>query len=626
MTDFSQFSVGGEAGRAQPQVDNNLAAKIQQGANQSPAGSLAKTGLSGGAGTTVTGRAAVRPLSIDRSPRGPRRMSTKLILWVVGIGVLIAIALTVTLLLTSRKPKVDDLDFTVTAPSSVTTGDEVEVIVEYTNNSKKALSQVQVVTDFSSGFVLSETSVPGTGDKGTIFAMKDLPAGSADRIVLTGHLYGAADAAVPLKAKITFVPEGYTFSLEAQQVTPVTVKAPALTVDFDVPSNVHGGATVTYEADVANGGDKAIANVQVNFGFPDGFELKEADPRLTDSRFVLIPQLEAGQTKHIVVRGILNGDEKAQKTAKIVVGILDENKNFYQQIESNKVTLIASPTLSITQSASAEKVNAGDGITFVITVKNIGSAPLSNMVLTTKIDAPIINLSSLNISNGGIYKEADKQVLWDNTVVDGLKVLEPNKEFEVRVSLASSNPIGAFGKNFSISSKPAMKSGDLTIEGESKTVKIRTGISFTATRSAFDGGGAPVGSGPTTPQAGKTTTYRVTLKVKNLYNDLTGAKVTALIPLGASWQGHESTTQGSKPVFDSVQKTVIWDIGNLFAASGNTVGSEATATFDVSITPSSDQKGKSIPLVSSIKFFSRDDYVGEDVTAEGEALVSDGVQ
>ncbi len=641
--EFTQRNIGDPSARPNPDsrsAMNDLASRIRGNTAGQPSATpvpiaantnpgIAKTSFSA-SGVPIAGRAAVQPLAMNTHATKtggvkPRRLTTKMILMIVGIGVLIAISLAVYLLLTNRKPKAEDLIFTVTAPREVKAGGDVEIVVNYTNNSNRALTKVLVETEFSSGFELTKSSVPSTGVKNNQFPMSDLSPKSQDRIVLNGRLFGDADNAVPLRAKITFVPEGYSFTLTADAESPVTIKAPSMTLDFTVPNSLHGGSTVTYDAQISNGGDHPITNIQAAFSFPDGFAFGSSDPALKDSK-LLIDTLDAGATKHIIVKGTLAGNEGDQKTVKLALSLLDTSGKAYTQVENEKITVISAPTLSVTQSASAEKIGPGDSVTFAITVKNIGTAALSNLVLSTTIDTNVLNPGSINISNNGVYQEKDKKVVWDNTVVEGLKLLEPNKEIQVSVSLASTPDISVSGKEFTIASKPQVQSGDKVVAGNANTVKIRTAVDFAVSRSPFDANGAPVGSGPTSPQIGKTTTYRVTWKVRNRYNDVHAARVAAVIPLGATWVGNDSVTQGAHLAYDPVQKTVIWDIGNLFAATANPVGSEATATFDVSVTPSADQKAKPIPLVTNIKFTGQDTFSIEDIAIIRDSLLADEVE
>ncbi|MEX2053146.1 MAG: hypothetical protein WD898_02900, partial [Candidatus Paceibacterota bacterium] len=121
-------------------------------------------------------------------------------------------------------------------------------------------------------------------------------------------------------------------------------------------------------------------------------------------------------------------------------------------------------------------------------------------------------------------------------------------------------------------------------------------------------------SGPFPPRVDQKTNFTVRWNLVNPSNDISPAKVIAVLAPGVVWENRVRVSGSQpQPVYNDQQRTVTWDLGSLPAGVG-VVFAEYEANFQISITPSVNQVNQTVPLLRSIRFEGTDTFTKEVIS------------
>lgn len=585
-------------------------------------------GTENNTGMTFSGGMSVLPLDdpgashMQNSISPVKKPGIKKLPFLVAGGFILIVIVVTTFVLLQNRVKKEDVVLSVEGPTSVKSGDPVTFSIHYTNNNPKvALSGSKLVLHAPAGFIFVSSDLAPSDKENISWDLGEIVPSTDQSIQVTGKFFGDVNTVLKTSADLTFTPQGSNTSLTAMGDYEPSVIPPSLTVDIDAPKTLSSGGRATYVIDVKNTADATYENLVLQIATPDGLSVEKTVPAPDTGTkdtwsFSTLP---SGKSAHIEVTGILSGTTDEQKVFGLKVQNTSNKKN-YLQIPASRVTVIAAPTISLTQTASEKNINAGDKVNFSLRVKNTGNAGFSNLTLNVQLDSTVLNPQSVAVQDGGVLRGT--KIVWDNTVLEQLRSLEPNSEFTVSFTVASYKTLTPRAKNFSITATPSITIGSTVIPGAPTTVKILTELTATASASAFDSNKNPVGSGPTTPKVGQTTTYRTSWTVVNMYNEVQNGKITCTIPLGATYVKNAKVPDGTNVVFDEPTKTFIWNLSTLKAKSETETGSTLNGYFDVSVTPSAPDAGRLIALTSKCTLTGHDTYTDTDISSKIENLFS----
>ena len=98
--------------------------------------------------------------------------------------------------------------------------------------------------------------------------------------------------------------------------------------------------------------------------------------------------------------------------------------------------------------------------------------------------------------------------------------------------------------------------------------------------------------------------------------------VKATLPQGVSWTGKTGGAGGPALDFNATTGIVTWNAGKIQAATGVLL-SPLEAIFQVSLTPSVDQVGSTVPVINETALTAKDLFTGNDITAQTPILRTD---
>jgi hypothetical protein len=149
----------------------------------------------------------------------------------------------------------------------------------------------------------------------------------------------------------------------------------------------------------------------------------------------------------------------------------------------------------------------------------------------------------------------------------------------------------------------------------SATKVVRVATAATLALQTRHTSGPLLAGGPIPPKVGQTTTYTIVWSVKTQGSPIAGASLTTLLPSYVVYTG--VTTDGSAFQYDASSHTVTWNLGDLAAQSNR------SGAFQLSLTPSSSQKGSVPALTGKATFAGYDRSAGVSVSSTIDALTTE---
>jgi hypothetical protein len=288
------------------------------------------------------------------------------------------------------------------------------------------------------------------------------------------------------------------------------------------------------------------------------------------------------------------------------------------------MTQDASVRISAPFIATTLAINGSAGGTLAIAPDTVQSATLSyaNTLLTNVTNAQItvalsgsaVDYDSIRTSNG-FYRSSDHAIVFSRDTDPSLATLAPGAS-GIGTFTFETEPAGKLGPSPSITftiSVSGTREGQSNVPEEvratvTRTIKVATVLSLST--SVLHYSGPLVNDGPVPPVADEETTYTVSWNVANQGSAVAGGVVTATLPSYVSYTG--KTSGAGSFSYDEKSHTVSWNVGDLAQ------GAKAQGYFQISITPSSSQKGSAPALTSAPAFSGYDRFAGVQVSVQGE--------
>lgn len=261
-----------------------------------------------------------------------------------------------------------------------------------------------------------------------------------------------------------------------------------------------------------------------------------------------------------------------------------------------------SGNLPLNISSSISKSDKGNYL-MKIDYKNDFSQDLENVKISVsdeygaKIDRFEIYGTDSIWKDAGNYIEADKISAGEQGSVS-LYIWLSGASKEVRMKASSSYASGDQSASESFFTNPIVTPVD---------------INLSAGAYYYTAQGDQLGIGPIPPMVGLPTSYWILFDLNASNGDAKDFALVADLPKGVEFTGNRTMLSGDMS-YNSSAKQVVWKIGEVKE------GDKINAGFEVKITPTSDQAGKVLPLVSKISYNALDSLSGEAVSGASGAI------
>lgn len=518
----------------------------------------------------------------------------------------------------------DRVEVFIEGPTTIRSGSLVTYEIKYKNNNRANLENVVLRVSYPAEFKPDgNAKFKAEGTTSGIFELGAIRGNAEGKVVFNGRIYSAKGAFISLKADLAYKPSTTSGTFTKNGALQVNIESSPMSLEVIAPQNISSQDQVNYLITYKNNGQEVFDNIRIKIDYPERFTFSSADPRpLEGNNIWYIGEVPAGQSGKIVVSGKLEGNQDEVGTVRVLLGANEDGQFVSYNEESAQTKIVTSPFI-ISQTVnelSSLNVSAGQNLNFEIKYKNQGTLGLRDVIVTEYLDSPVLDYQGLQ-TEGGYYDARNKTITWKASDHKELKNLAPGQEGKIKFSIQVKEVIPVFGgndKNFVISSLVKIDSPDIPtpvhmnkiVAGNKMDLKLNSKL-FLDIKGYYTDANIP-NSGPIPPRIGEETTYTIHYFLSNVSNDITGAKVAAVLPTAVSMTG-KIFPENAPLTYNERTNSVIWDVGNVEAGTGVLTAPREVA-FQVKIKPYVDQLGERAELLLPVNYSAKDTFTGESLS------------
>lgn len=517
----------------------------------------------------------------------------------------------------------------------VVSGEEVNYVVRYKNNSKVAIANARLEFYFSAqALPVNKDDATARGDSFVaVKSLGQLAPGQEGQAEFKARVLGDKDSQQKFVAKLIYRPLNINadFGNEGNFVS--TIISVPLVLSFILPERIVSGQTINFSLRYLNTSDASFSGAKLKIDYPEGFIFDSALPSPDESNNVWhLAEIGSREEGNIIIKGAIAGNEGESKVFKAQIGTQKDDEDFvvYSQTLSSP-QIFASP-LFVEQSlvdATQNSATAGQTLKYRIKYRNTTDVAIGPVFITVKIDGRAVDLASVQGASG-FFSSSDSLITWNSASLPALESLAPQAEGTVDFSLRVKErlPINNFSdKNFVVTTTakidsfntPLALSGTQLAGQNQLAVKVNSRVVLSM-KGYYSDQLIP-NSGPLPLKVGQKTTYTIYWQVLNTSNDVSDITVKAYLPSYVRWEG-SFFPKDEDIKYDAASGQVIWRIGKLSSSVG-ILSPVRQVAFQVGVIPSLGQVGSVIVVVQPGDFSGQDDFTGARLSVEADELKSD---
>jgi hypothetical protein len=534
----------------------------------------------------------------------------------------------------------NNIDISVRAPISIAGGELLPFEIEIRNNNSVKLSGADLGVTFPVGARLAtDTSLPA---KRVQEFIGDIAPGQTVKKNLSVVLFGTENEKKEIGITLEYKIAGSNSQFNKNKAVSVLLASAPVSIVVTGSKEVNTNQVVNLNVDITSNSPTILKGVLLKADYPFGFNFTKSEPNFFSKNNVwLIGDLAPGEKRTIKISGTLNGQEGEERGFNFSVGLQSKADNL--AIDSAFTSAFSSviirrPFVSADmffndQYTSDYIASAGGKVEVVIKWQNNLPYQVSDVAIVVKLSGNAVDKSSVQVEDG-FYRSIDNTITFDKNTNVSLKLLGPGDSGESKFELKSFSAGSVTGSGLSnpvITLNLSVKGRRVDYGGSPEDVLFSAvnRIKVTSDPQLFAKSLYYVGpfqnTGPVPPKAEKETTYTITWTVTNPLNNLSGAKVSAVLPPYVKWLNVISPDK-EKISYNEDTRELTWNLGNVLAGAGRIVPAREVS-FQLSFLPSVSQIDSSPDLIGAARLEARDTFtsttVADSFTAVNTRLSND---
>lgn len=522
----------------------------------------------------------------------------------------------------------DRVVVSIDGPKDADSTQTVEYFIKYENNNRITLRDVEVVLTYAENFQpIDNVNLKYLSKSSSKVYVGDIKPGAKAEVPFKGIFYAPKDYQVYLRASMDYSVSGRSEKLHSSGQLGVNIDNSPLLLDVVAPREAADGDSVEYVIDYKNLDVRSLEDVQLRAEFPQGFQLVSSNPNTSEGDNVwYMGTLEANQGGKVRIQGKLSGSPDDGKTFKLSLGKMGDDGNFvvYNQRVVNTRMVVAALSIkqSLVNGAENGITKAGANLSYRINYENNSNIGMRNAIVTVEIDSKIVDYSKLSIDRGS-FDESKKTISWKASDVPELINIQPKGKGELKFTVPVLEIIPVTGvqdKNFTVRTVAKIDSPDIpSVASENKIIgssamELKLGSKVIIETLGYYEDANVENSGPMPLEVGKETTYTMHWTIFNVSNELQDAVLTASIPSGYRWTG-KTYPENEHVEFDSRTNIISWRVGGVNPGVG-LLEPKREVSFQIGITPQSNQSGRSLTLLNPGTFKAKDGFTKEEINLQ----------
>lgn len=514
---------------------------------------------------------------------------------------------------------VDKVTIDIQGPTTISAGDTVSLSLTIMNRNPVAIENAKIEITFPNGTRGADATLSAypryTENLGVIAS------GATITRSIKAIVFGGAGQALMMPVSLSFGTVGSNSVFAKKSSYALAVTSTPLSVSVDTLAETVAGKPLTFTLTVRSNATVPLNNVVVSSAFPFGFVATNSSLPLAGSTFV-IGTMKPGAVKTITLIGTLSGQDNEQRVFHFTVGTSksasDHSLAITYMTQDSSITIV-SPFITTTLALNGDTrvdpvITPGSLQSVTVSYVNTLATSVTNATVAITLSGSAIDYNSIRTTNG-FYNSTDHTIVFSRDTDPSLATLSPGASGigAFTFSTLSANSLGVAPSIIFTTSVSGIRVGQTNVpEQVSATVikKVKVATAIVLSASSLHSSGPLGNSGPIPPRADQATTYTIQWNARNGGNTIAGGTVSATLP---SYVSYTDVTAGSGSFsYDSASRTVTWTIGDMAQ------GASAQGAFQVSLTPSTSQKGGTPVLTGALTFSGYDRFAGVQITASAD--------
>jgi hypothetical protein len=516
----------------------------------------------------------------------------------------------------------DNVKINIRVPSSVSSGEEVVVKIDYINDNRVGLKDAYLTIDYPSGTFSVDGKELSQERKGLESIAKKSQGTEEFRVRFVGEKGDSKTITV----KLNFMPQNISSRFEQSTTSRVEINSVLVSINIDGPEKFIAGQEANYLIEYENKTEENIYNLNLELAYDKDFKFKNAEPtpQKDTNNLWKIDVLRAGEKRSINLIGNLNGKEGESKSLKVIIGRI-ENDQLIQYSQSEYLTLISPSPIILNPVLEGEeedcRLDPGQTLKYRIDFKNNTDVPLIELILKVHFEDSVFDSRNIQLGEIGFFDSRENTVTWSGADVPALKLLEPNQSGSVSFSIKIKKPVPMSNYNDkNLKAEISAEIGTKTVPNKfavselnianGLSCKINSEVDLKTRVYYYEPGTGIINSGLMPPRVDALTNFTVHWQISNGSNDLENILIKSTLPQGVEWSDvYINKVPNSQVSYNERTKDIVWEIEKVPAGLGRLL-SAYELVFQIAIRPSTNQIGTSPILINETSLEAKDSFTG----------------
>lgn len=519
---------------------------------------------------------------------------------------LIALILVAVFVLFSRGDfSTKNVELRIDGPDQVENGQLETFEVVITNNSGKALLDINIFVELPPTFVLQNQE--------EVFKNSISKINPGEEKKIEFFIIASSDKSKEeMIARIDYSPQDVSARFVRVVSKEIIVGKLDVNMILDLPQIIYAEQEIKGVLHIIPNSDIDTSPLYLKLNLPESFKLQDINQDFDYETVWKLGNLKEGYNiKREFIGRLVGGENSYVFSAQL--GKLDGVTFLALNSVESFVEVSESPIFleQKIQRPQQNFIRNGDEVVIKITYTNKSEIPLEDVKLTTTISRDLIDTSSITAQNARIDRDVGL-IEWDQTTDSSLRFVDVDEGGEFFISFNIRDnilPVNANDTEKSIFVETRIKSeknnlslGGAILQAENKLLlNLITNLELEQSlfRESSD-------EGPHPPRAGELSVYTIRWNLENTVNQARSVRVEAVLPPYVIWQGYSAPSNENIEFVSSVD-TVIWNVNNVDVGTGN-IYSRRTVEFKLGIVPSSQDIITGVNILEQTKLTGVDSF------------------
>lgn len=553
--------------------------------------------------------------SFSMAPKKPTSLFKKLFFGSLGLLIVALAVFAGSLFLGGNSISAKNVEITITAKTFVDGGEELPVDVTIVNKNKLPIELATLTLQYPEGNARNPDAVASISRE-----IGTLGVGETKQESFSIKLYGQQNTVETITAQMQFDVAGSNAVYSNEGQFAVTIRTSPVILTLDAPDAVTPNQEIPLKFTVVGNGSATLSNTALVLQYPQGFTFTRGEPAPSFQNNVWdLGDLPPGTNRTVTAYGKFSGALNSSQAIRASVGAQNANNQaILDSIYSDVAKQVALATSFLAAQVSVEGKTVSpvttkslDSLQVSIPWQNTTVSPISNAEIRVHLSGNAYDSSRVTPQNG-YFKSDSGDIIWSSQQLQDLATIAPGVSGNVSFSIGLKRATIVNPKlDISVSVSGYGTGGAKQSANDIAQTSVLLDSDLGLLSSTLHYSGPITNSGAMPPTRDKQTTYTVSWRITNARNRVTGVTVQTTLPTNVTWKNVVSpSSESGNLTYNSVTRALQWNAGDI--PSGASAGK--TVSFQVAITPSSQQVGSPADLTGPIAVAGRDAFTGSDLS------------